>query len=125
VIFIDLCSEKYIPDYRKSDRCIVDSDALAAELWERIKHVVPLERNGEIAVGLNERFRFLRYDPGDFFERHRDGTYMRGLEKGPEHKGECSRITVQIYLSFVEEGGATTVYSDFGEERYRVGKKSL
>ncbi len=32
-----------------------------------------------------------------------------------------SRITVQIYLSNVEEGGATTVYSDVGSESLRIG----
>jgi hypothetical protein len=70
-------------DYRKSDRCIIDSDKFTAVVWERIKHTVPLDRQNEIAVGINERFRFLRYDKGDFFDLHRDGTYKRGPEKGP------------------------------------------
>ena len=117
--------EELIRDYRKSDRCIVDSDILAEEIWQRIKHLVPLQRNGEIAIGLNERFRFLRYDPGDFFEQHRDGTYVRGNEKGAERAGETSRITVQIYLNTVEEGGATTVYSDVTDLKYRVGRSFI
>ncbi len=76
--------EKLITDYRKSDRCIIDSDRFAEILWNRIKHYIPLARRGQVAVGLNDRFRFLRYNPGDFFEAHRDGTYLRGMEKGPE-----------------------------------------
>lgn len=111
-----------MPDYRKGDRCIIDSDTLAAALWTRIQHVVPLTRGVETAVGLNERFRFLRYDAGDFFSSHRDGTYVRDMEKGPARKGQSSRITVQIYLSHVEAGGATTVYSDDERASVRVGK---
>lgn len=72
-------------------------------------------------MGLNERFRFLRYDAGDFFSSHRDGTYVRDMEKGEDRRGERSRITVQIYLSHVEKGGATTVYSNDERRSVRVG----
>ena len=27
--------------------------------------------------GINERMRFLKYDPGEFFASHYDGHYMR------------------------------------------------
>ena len=27
--------------------------------------------------GINERLRFLKYDPGEFFASHYDGHYMR------------------------------------------------
>lgn len=114
--------EKLIPDYRKSDRCIIDSDQFAATLWARIRHAVPQTRHGQVAVGINERLRFLRYDPGDFFLSHRDGTYVRGEEKGPSRRGERSRITVQIYLNRVEKGGATTVYSSAEDKSIRVGR---
>lgn len=112
--------EKLISDYRKSDRCIIDSDGFAATLWGRIQHTVPLARRGQVAVGLNERLRFLRYDPGDFFCSHRDGTYVRRMERGADREGERSRITVQLYLNHVEKGGATTVYSDSESKSTRV-----
>lgn len=111
-----------IEDYRKSDRCIIDSNELAAQLWDRIQTYVPQVHRSRKAVGINERFRFLRYNPGDFFDRHRDGSYARGLEKGPEHEGEVSMITVQIYLSSVEGGGATTVYNPADQDKsLRIG----
>lgn len=112
--------EKLILDYRKSDRCIIDSDRFAENLWGRIRHAVPSNRRGQVAVGINERLRFLRYESGDFFVSHRDGTFVRGVERGPSRAGERSRITVQIYLNTVDKGGATTVYSDTGRESLRV-----
>lgn len=119
------CREIMIEDYRKSDRCIIDSNELAAQLWDRIQSFVPAIYRYRAAIGVNERFRFLRYNPGDFFERHRDGSYVRGLEKGPEHSGEVSLITIQIYLSTVEGGGATTVYNPVDESKFlRVGKRT-
>ena len=75
-------------DYRNSDRCIIDDLSAADELWRRIQHAVPMTRRGERAIGINERLRFLRYDVGGFFEMHRDGSYTRGNELGPERRGE-------------------------------------
>jgi hypothetical protein len=89
----------------------VDSDELAAQLWERIQPFAPAVYRSRRAVGINERFRFLRYNPGDTHHQHRDRSYVRGLEKGPEHEGEVSMITVQIYLNGVEEGGVTNIYN--------------
>ena len=53
-------------------------------------------------MSLNERLRFLRYDPGHKFEAHHDGEYWRpdGIER--------SYITVQLYLNEGFEGGSTT-----------------
>ena len=92
-------------DYRKSSRCIVDSVEQAAEIWRRVKDYVPASWNhrGELwnVVGLNERLRFLRYSPGDFFSPHFDGTYQR-------ENGDQSFITIQLYLNEDFKGGATT-----------------
>ena len=65
-------------------------------------------------VSLNERLRFLRYDPGQKFEPHMDGMYVRpdGIEK--------SFITVQLYLNGGFKGGATTFLNDFESERLEV-----
>eukprot|EP00455_Lapot_gusevi_P020029 TRINITY_DN212_c0_g1_i4.p1 TRINITY_DN212_c0_g1~~TRINITY_DN212_c0_g1_i4.p1 ORF type:complete len:120 (+),score=29.24 TRINITY_DN212_c0_g1_i4:36-362(+) len=53
-------------------------------------------------VGLNERLRFLKYDPGEKFEAHYDGVYRR-----PDNSEE-SAITILIYLNQDYEGGQTT-----------------
>jgi predicted 2-oxoglutarate/Fe(II)-dependent dioxygenase YbiX len=52
-------------------------------------------------VGLNERLRFLRYSPGDYFILHFDGCFRRQDE-------ERSFITLQLYLNEGFDGGDTT-----------------
>lgn len=92
-------------DYRRSSRCIIDSPEQAAEIWKRVKDYVPAVWNhrGTLweVVGLNERLRFLRYSPGDFFAPHFDGCYER-------ENGERSFITLQLYLNEGFDGGDTT-----------------
>ncbi len=41
---------------------------------------------------LNERFRFLRYEPGMYFQAHCDGQYWT------PNMRECSYFTLQVYL---------------------------
>ena len=53
-------------------------------------------------VECNERLRLLRYDGGEYFAPHRDGTYVR------EDGGDRSFVTVLIYLNQGFEGGETT-----------------
>lgn len=51
-------------------------------------------------MGLNERLRVYRYQPGQAFRWHYDGAFRRSAE-------EVSMLTVLIYLSHVERGGST------------------
>ncbi len=46
------------------------------------------------AVNSFSRLRFLRYDPGEYFKPHMDGSYER-------ENGERSLITVHLYLNEV------------------------
>jgi len=59
-----------MPDYRNSGRCIVDDVDMAKILFERIKSYLPDTWHDYKLVGLNERLRFLRYDPGQYFAAH-------------------------------------------------------
>jgi len=93
--------EQLMQDIRNNDRCIVDDVALAAAIFERVKHTIPEVFRGRKVVSLNERLRFLRYHPGQKFEPHMDGTYVRP-------NGERSMITLQLYLNEGCEGGSTT-----------------
>eukprot|EP00296_Roombia_truncata_P008157 JP446633.1.p1 GENE.JP446633.1~~JP446633.1.p1 ORF type:complete len:221 (-),score=47.43 JP446633.1:299-919(-) len=88
-------------DVRNNMRCIVDSQERAEEIWKRIKPFVPSTFRGRKALGLNERLRFLRYDPGEMFASHFDGCYQR-------ENGERSYVTVQLYLNEGFRGGETT-----------------
>jgi hypothetical protein len=80
---------------RKCGRIIVDSHELAEMLFQRIRPI--LEENEVAIIGadtkwrianapwkvtrINERLRFLRYKPGDYFRREFEpvGMYSRGL----------------------------------------------
>ena len=88
-------------DIRNNDRCIWDSPEEVDKIWNRIKNFIPKVWNGREVLGLNERLRFLRYEKGQYFAPHYDGTYMRD-------NGERSYITFQAYLNDGFEGGCTT-----------------
>jgi prolyl 4-hydroxylase len=91
---------KMRPEIRNNTRVIVDDADRAAELWGRLRDHVPPFLRGRQAIGLNERFRFYRYDPGERFAPHRDGSYRR-------ENGEESLLTFMVYLSEGFDGGET------------------
>ncbi|MES2513133.1 MAG: 2OG-Fe(II) oxygenase [Bacteroidota bacterium] len=78
----------------------VDFD-LSARIWEKFKpFAVDKFANSEV-LGLNEMFRFYKYENGQRFKRHIDGSYIRNNE-------EASYFTLMIYLNDDFEGGSTT-----------------
>jgi hypothetical protein len=87
-------------DVRNNDRVIVDDVALANHLWDRVRDRIPPLRDGRQMRGLNERFRFYRYTPGQKFAWHSDGPFRR-------ENGEISLLTFMIYLNDGYHGGAT------------------
>ena len=88
-------------DVRNNTRCIWDSQEEVDKIWNRIKEFVPPVWAGRKVMGLNERLRFLKYKPGEYFAPHMDGNYRRD-------NGERSYITFQAYLNEGFEGGSTT-----------------
>lgn len=92
------------PQVRNNDRLILDDEKRAADLWHRIAEYVPATIDNWTAIGLNERLRFYRYDPGQRFALHGDGSYMR-------RNGDHSRLTFMIYLNDGFEGGETLFYN--------------
>lgn len=87
-------------DIRNNDRVILDDPQIASALWERLRPFVPERLQFWVPVGLNERWRFYRYDPGQQFDWHFDGAY----ERSPV---ERSAFTFMIYLNGGVAGGAT------------------
>ncbi|KAG8711738.1 hypothetical protein FRC08_015522 [Ceratobasidium sp. 394] len=110
--------------YRNSSRIMLDDFTLAGEILERLRPYLaeiqymdssPLHRTyarkTKMAnvppaklVALNERLRFLKYGPGQFFRNHCDGTYAT-----PDGK-QISYYTLQLYLNGSAQelqGGAT------------------
>ena len=85
---------------RNNTRVMIDSFDLAGALWELVRDHAPSPHEGDVAIGLNERFRIYRYDPGQQFDWHYDGYYRRQI-------GEQSKFTLMFYLNDGYEGGQT------------------
>jgi hypothetical protein len=108
--------------YRNSSRNIYDCESLADEIYSRIRAHIPSEgcfgyhTYGEpkrwACEGLNDRLRFLRYDPGDFFAPHTDGYYQRPYN---HPRPACSKLTVMLYLNSGGGGGGSF---EGGETRF-------
>jgi hypothetical protein len=82
-----------IEDVRNNDRVLVDDFSLASDLFRRAEPSLPSVVEGCRLVGFNERWRFYRYQPGQTFKPHRDGSYFRSKSL------EESQITFMIYLN--------------------------
>jgi predicted 2-oxoglutarate/Fe(II)-dependent dioxygenase YbiX len=92
---------KLATEVRNNDRVIFDSAELALEVWKRVALDLPPVWMARGLAGLNERFRFYRYAEDQKFDWHVDGPYERS-------NGECSLLTLLIYLGGDYAGGATT-----------------
>lgn len=97
---------RMMPEVRNNTRVMLDDPALAAWLWDRLAALFPSRQGEWRAVGLNERLRFYRYEPGQRFAWHRDGAFARD-------EVEVSRLTLMLYLNGGFEGGETEF--DLGE----------
>ena len=98
-------------EIRNNSRVILDNLELANNLWQRIADLVPQEINIPLGInsnlieqwspiGLNERFRFYRYDRNQKFAPHHDGSYQRS-------EMEASKVTFMVYLNQEFTGGET------------------
>lgn len=90
-------------EVRDNTRVILDDRALAANWFERAALFLPPQLGQWKPVGFNERFRFYRYDPGQSFKRHYDGSYAR-LNR------DESLLTFMVYLNQDYTGGTTDFF---------------
>ena len=97
---------------RNNARVILDDPGLASTLWDRARPFLP-QSDGCEAVGLNDRFRFYRYDLAEAFAPHYDGSVCRGAD-------EESRLTFMVYLNEGCEGGGTHFYDPGGTLKLAV-----
>ena len=87
-------------DIRNNDRVMIDDRRITEAMWARLRPFFPERLQFWLPCGLNERWRFYRYDPGQQFDWHFDGAYERSpLER--------SAFTFMIYLNGGIAGGAT------------------
>lgn len=94
------------PHIRNSGCVNLDDPKSASDLWQRVSDYVPSKIGEWRAIGLNEHFRFYRYNPGQRFAIHYDDSYQRP-------NGEASLLTFMIYLNEDFEGGETCFYPPY------------
>ena len=98
-----------IEDVRNNERVLLDDPTLSADLFHRAEAFLPADIDGHRLVGFNERWRFYRYQPGQTFKPHRDGSYFR------ISTFEESRLTFMIYLNEGMTGGETRFFTDMDQ----------
>lgn len=96
-------------EIRNNTRVILDAPRLAEELFERARPYLPERIDNWQFAGLNERFRYYRYDPGQTFRPHLDGSFRRTDR-------ERSLLTFMVYLNDGFSGGSTVFHSRTGED---------
>jgi predicted 2-oxoglutarate/Fe(II)-dependent dioxygenase YbiX len=105
-------------DIRNNDRVVLEDPELADGVWRRLRHHLPCPLEGAIPVGIEAAFRFYRYDPGQRFNRHRDGC----IERSPTVR---TRLTCLLYLNTGFEGGETVFYESVAVEGERAVHASV
>lgn len=99
----------YNKDLRGNLRLICDDPGLANALWLRVRPLLPADLSVDfegrrwVPTGLNSRFRFAKYYPGDRFSHHCDDCVVWS----PNRR---SMFTLNIYLN--DNRAATRVYLD-------------
>lgn len=91
---------KMLKGIRNNYRLIYTDEVLAQKYWTKVKAFCPSKIEEHEVLGLNEQFRFYRYEENQRFKRHIDGRFKRNSQ-------EESRITFMIYLNEDFEGGQT------------------
>jgi prolyl 4-hydroxylase len=91
---------RLVSHIRNNKRVMYKDMELAEKLWQMVKDWVPPVYGNSFAIGLNELFRFYRYEPGEQFARHCDESFIRNDE-------EASYFTILFYLNEDYTGGQT------------------
>lgn len=90
-------------DIRDNLRVMVDDPKLAQAWYDQAQESLCQVWFDWRVVGLNERFRYYRYDVGQRFAPHTDGAFERD-------NGERSFFTFMVYLNEGFEGGETAFH---------------
>ena len=131
-------TQKLVTDVRDCGRIIWDDHEIVEKIWQRVKHLVPeihtISQQPQVTglgpvrrketlkmTRLNERMRFLRYEKGNYFRPHWDGSF-----RTPDGE-EFSLYTLHLYLNEADpnapegelKGGATTFHEDLMGSSWR------
>lgn len=94
---------------------VLDDPTLATEMWKRIRACLP-DFDGQRAISVDDQLRFYRYDVGQEFKRHKDGSVTN-------QAGAVSKLSYLIYLNDDFAGGETTFRSYEGKGESRSKKE--
>lgn len=103
-------------DVRHNDNVVwVADDETNHLLWRRVEDLADQELaifDGARPLGLNARYRFYKYNPGDYFKFHIDGAWpgSRVIDNTLIHNAypdRYSQMTFLVLLSSDFDGGAT------------------
>ena len=105
---------KMMTNIRNNDRVNLDDTEIADLMWARISSVLPV-LDSQQPLSVDHRLRFYRYETGQEFKRHKDGSVTND-------RGHASKLSYLIYLNSDFEGGATTFrdYVGTGESRQKI-----
>lgn len=92
--------QRLAPSVRNNQRVIFEDSDLASEIYHKVKPFLEPKIGNSRLVGLNEMFRFYKYESGQKFRKHRDQSYIRSDK-------ESSYFTFMIYLNSEFKGGET------------------
>lgn len=87
-------------EVRNNTRVMVDDQITVNLLWQRVKNFIPAQIGSWKSIGLNERIRYYKYEPSQYFNWHWDGCFRR-------NNNEESILTFMIYLNDDFRGGET------------------
>lgn len=96
--------QKLIEEVRNNNRILHNDAILANTIWRELEPFAPNQFGNSKAFGLNELFRFYKYQAGQQFKKHRDQSFIR-------NGVEASYFTFMIYLNDNYEGG-TTIFNN-------------
>jgi prolyl 4-hydroxylase len=86
---------------RNNSRITFIDVEFADNIWVKFKPFAIEKIANSEAIGLNEMFRFYKYENGQRFKKHLDGSYIR-------NEVESSYFTLMVYLNDGYQGGETT-----------------
>ena len=93
--------QKIVESVRNNQRILFKDKKLAQSIWNNARDFANQKLGNSIAIGLNEMFRFYKYEKNQEFKKHRDQSYIR-------NELESSYYTLMIYLNDDFKGGETT-----------------
>ncbi len=102
---------KMMTNIRNNDRVNLDDPEIANTMWSRVSSILP-KFDGQQPVGIDHQLRFYRYESGQEFKRHKDGSV------GNDRRW-ISKLSYLIYLNDDFDGGATIFRSYVGEGESR------